>query len=207
MYYKKEVRSSELFSMNESILIEKLMKIEALFAGATTPGERVSADLARQRILMRLKELLPKDPPVEYRFTFTDMWSRKVFVALLRRYDLKPYRYYRQRYTTVMVQVPKSFVVETLWPEFEKINSELQDYLQDITQRVVTQVLHEDSSDAEVVEEPLQIGTNQNHVSESRIIPEDENTGGPPDIRKKEIPKREEGEREKRKGVIVRENS
>ena len=113
--------------MNESILIEKLMKIEALFSGATTPGERVSADLARQRILARLKDLLPKDPPIEYKFTFTDMWSRKVFVALLRRYGLRPYRYYRQRYTTVMVQVPKRFVDETLWPEFEKINSELQE--------------------------------------------------------------------------------
>jgi len=89
--------------------------------------------------------------------------------------------------------------VETLWPEFEKINSELQDYLQDITQRVVTQVLHEDSSDAEVVEEPLQIGTNQNHVSESRIIPEDENTGGPPDIRKKRDSKKRRREREKEK--------
>ena len=200
MYYKKEVRSSELFSMNESILIEKLMKIEALFAGATTPGERVSADLARQRILMRLKELLPKDPPVEYRFTFTDMWSRKVFVALLRRYDLKPYRYYRQRYTTVMVQVPKSFVVETLWPEFEKINSELQDYLQDITQRVVTQVLHEDSSDAEVVEEPLRISMNQRPISESRIIPEDEKTGGPPDTQiKKDSKKKKRGKRKKKK--------
>ena len=49
------------------------MKVEALFAGATTPGERLSADLARQRILMRLKELLPKDPPIEYKFTFTDI--------------------------------------------------------------------------------------------------------------------------------------
>ncbi len=186
--------------MNETILIEKLMKIEALFAGATTPGERLSADLARQRILMRLKELLPKDPPVEYRFTFTDMWSRKVFVALLRRYDLKPYRYYRQRYTTVMVQVPKSFVDETLWPEFEKINSELREYLQGITERVVKQVLHEDSSDAEVVKEPLQISMNQSPILESRIIPEDEKTVGPPDIQKKrDSKKRRRGKRKKKK--------
>lgn len=186
--------------MNERILIEKLMKIEALFAGAITPGERVSADLARQRILMRLQELLPKDPPVEYRFTFTDMWSRKVFMALLRRYDLKPYRYYRQRYTTVMVQVPKSFVDETLWPEFEKINSELREYLQEITQRVVTQVLHEDSSDAEVVEEPLQISTNQGSVTENEVIPEDEKPGAPTDIRKRrDSKKRKRGTRKKKR--------
>ena len=189
--------------MNESNLIEKLMKIEALFAGAATPGERLSADLARQRILLRLKELLPKDPPVEYRFTFTDMWSRKVFVALLRRYNLKPYRYYRQRYTTVMVQVPKSFVDETLWPEFEKISSELREYLQDVTQRVVTQVLHEDSSDAEVVEEPLQIGMNQSPISENQIISEDEKPGRSPDNlkkqKKRDSKKKRRGKRKKKK--------
>ena len=123
--------------MNEATLIEKLIKIEALFAGATTTGEKVSAERARERILMRLKELLQNDPPIEYKFTFPDMWSRKVFTALLRRYDLKPYRYYRQRYTTVMVQVPKTFVDETLWPEFQKISSELDMYLQEVTDRVV----------------------------------------------------------------------
>ncbi len=104
--------------MNEATLIEKLLKIEALFAGAATEGERASAGLARQRILSRLAELIPEDPPVEYKFTFRDMWSHKVFVTLLRRYGLKPYRYRAQRYTTVMVQVPKRFVDETLWPGF-----------------------------------------------------------------------------------------
>ncbi len=143
--------------MDEATLIEKLLKIESLFAGAATEGERTSAGLARQRILKRLAELLPKDPPVEYTFTFPDMWARKVFVTLLRRYGLKPYRYRRQRYTTVMVQVPEQFVTDTLWPEFEKINEELNAYLQEVTDRVVKQVLHEDSSDAEVVERPLQL--------------------------------------------------
>lgn len=143
--------------MNEAALIEKLIKIEALFAGAATEGERASADRARQRILQRLAELIPEDPPVEYKFTFRDMWSRKVFVTLLRRYDLKPYRYHRQRYTTVMVQVPKRFVDETLWPEFQNINEELSAYLQEVTDRVVRQVLHQDSSDVTVVDQPLLI--------------------------------------------------
>jgi hypothetical protein len=143
--------------MNEAKLIEKLLKIEALFSGAATEGERASADLARQRILRRLAELIPEDPPVEYKFTFRDMWSHKVFVTLLRRYGLKPYRYYRQRYTTVMVQVPKRFVDETLWPEFQEINSELNAYLQEVTDRVVKKVLHEDASEAVVVDRPLEI--------------------------------------------------
>ena len=44
--------------------------------------------------------------------------SYKVFVTMLRRYGLRPYRYHCQRYTTVMIQVPERFVTETLWPEF-----------------------------------------------------------------------------------------
>ena len=144
--------------MNEADLINKLIKIEGLFAGAATEGERDSAERAKQRILQRLKELLPEDPPIEYKFTFTDMWSRKVFVALLRRYDFRPYRYYRQRYTTVMVRVPERFVDETLWPEFQKIKDELNAYLEEVTDRIVKKVLHEDSSDTIVVDEPHQLG-------------------------------------------------
>jgi hypothetical protein len=56
-----------------------------------------------------------------------------------------------------MVQVPKRFVDETLWPEFQKINSELSAYLQEVTDRVVKQVLHKDVSDAVVVDRPLEI--------------------------------------------------
>lgn len=144
--------------MNEADLINKLIKIEGLFAGAATEGERDSAERAKQRILQRLKELLPENPPIEYKFTFTDMWSRKVFVALLRRYDFRPYRYYRQRYTTVMVRVPERFVDETLWPEFQKIKNELNAYLEEVTDRIVKKVLHEDSSDTIVVDEPHQLG-------------------------------------------------
>ena len=61
---------TECSDMDEATLIEKLLKIESLFAGAATEGERTSAERSRQRILKRLDELLPQDPPVEYKFTF-----------------------------------------------------------------------------------------------------------------------------------------
>jgi hypothetical protein len=54
-----------------------------------------------------------------------------------------------------MVQVPGSFVDETLWPEFQEINSELGLYLQQITDSVVKRVLHEDISEAVVVDRPI----------------------------------------------------
>jgi hypothetical protein len=143
--------------MDEVKLIEKLRLIEALFSGATTEGEREAAARARERILERLKQFEKEDPPVEYRFTMGDMWSRKVFVALLRRYGIRPYRYSGQRHTTVMARVSKRFVDETLWPEFEEISGTLKSYLSEVTERIVAQVIHGDSSEAEVVDEPAQL--------------------------------------------------
>jgi len=106
--------------VDESKLIEKLRLIEALYAGAATPGERVAAEKARDRILERLRRTEHEDPPVEFQFSMADGWSRRVFVALLRRYGIRPYRYPRQRHTTVMARVSKRFLDGTLWPEFEE---------------------------------------------------------------------------------------
>ncbi len=143
--------------MDEARLIDKLRLIEALYSGATTEGEKVAAERARGRILERLKHWEREDPPVEHRFSMADMWARKVFVAMLRRYGIRPYRYKRQRYTTVMAKVPRRFVDETLWPEFKEISSTLRSYLSDVTDRVVQQVIHQDSSEAEVVEQSKQL--------------------------------------------------
>ena len=145
--------------MNEQKLIDKLRLIEQLAAGAATKGEEVAAELAKERILERLRRLEKKDPPVEYQFTMRDMWARKVFVALLRRYGIKPYRYHRQRHTTVMAQLSKKFVDETLWPEFQEISATLTDYLTDVTERVISQVLHQDSTEADVVEKQKMISS------------------------------------------------
>ena len=138
--------------MNEQKLIDKLRLIERLASGATTKGEEVAAELAKERILERLRLFEKEDPPVEYKFSMTDMWSRKVFVALLRRYGIKPYRYHRQRHTTVMAKLSKTFVDETLWPEFQDISSTLSDYLSEVTDRVISQFLDQESSEAAVIE-------------------------------------------------------
>ncbi|MBN1477332.1 hypothetical protein JXA47_11310, partial [Candidatus Sumerlaeota bacterium] len=79
--------------MDEKTLIAKLQLIEALFAGAATDGERVAAERARERMLERLRFTERQDPAVEHQFPMPDMWGRRVFVALLRRYGIAPYRY------------------------------------------------------------------------------------------------------------------
>lgn len=143
--------------MDEARLIEKLNLIEALFSGAATKGERIAAERARQRILERLELFEREDPAKEFRFSMGDIWSRKVFVALLRRYGIHPYRYRGQRYTTVMANVSKKFVDETLWPEFQELSETLRAYLSEVTDRVVSQVIHQDSSEATVVEKAPQL--------------------------------------------------
>ena len=139
----------------EQKLIEKLQRIEALFAGATTKGEKVAAANALERIREKLRDVQKLDPPVEYKFTLTDVWSKKLFLALLRRYGIEPYRYHRQKHTTVMARVPISFVNETLWPEFQELNNTLRSYLDEVTNRVITTGIYADSSDAEVRQELL----------------------------------------------------
>ncbi len=143
--------------MDEARLIEKLRRIEALVAGGATGGERFAAERARDRILERLRQSETHDPPIEYQFSMTDMWTRKVFVSLLRRYEIRPYRYRGQRRTTVMARVSQRFVDETLWPEFQQISETLRAYLSEVTDRIVQEVIHKDASDAEVVEKPAQL--------------------------------------------------
>jgi hypothetical protein len=62
-------------------LREKLRKIEALFAGAGTTGERLAAEAALERVRARLSELGQKDPPVETQFSMPDQWSRHLFLC------------------------------------------------------------------------------------------------------------------------------
>lgn len=133
-------------------LFETLRKIEALYAGAATPGERDAAASARERIRARLTSTAAQERSEEYRFSMDNPWSRKIFVALLRRYGIEPYRYSRQRRTTVMARVPRSFVEQTLMPEFEAMNRALTAHLERITDEILSQEISNDTSEAREVQ-------------------------------------------------------
>jgi hypothetical protein len=144
--------------LDEKALLEKLRRIEALHAGATTPGERDAAANAIRHIQQRLALAEKEAPPVEYKFTFTDQWTRKLFLALARRYGMKPFRHRGQRYTTVMVRAPKRFVEETLWPEYLELSNALRETLERATDQVLRAVFEQETADAEVREEPPAVG-------------------------------------------------
>jgi len=135
----------------EDDLLARLRKIEALMAGAGTAGEREAAGAALERVKARLAEQARRDPPVELQFSMPDAWSRQLFVALCRRYGLKPYRYPRQRRNTVMLRVPRGFYDTVLWPEFVELDSALVAHLQEVTSRIIHGAVHADTSEAEEV--------------------------------------------------------
>ncbi len=135
-------------------LREKLRKIEALYAGAGTSGERDAAEAALSRLRARLAEREAAETPVEVKFSLGDEWSRRLFVALCRRYGLEPYRYRRQRRTTVVVRLPQSFCDQVLWPEFCELDNELRHYLDQVTSRLISEDVFADTSEATEIDTP-----------------------------------------------------
>jgi len=99
-----------------------------------------------------------RDPAIEMQFSMADQWSRRLLLALARRYGWSPYRYRRQRLTTVMIRVPRGFVDQVLWPEFQALNNVLMQYLNDVTLRVIREEVHGDTSEAAEVAQALPSG-------------------------------------------------
>src|SRR5258708_31216707 len=131
--------------VTERDLSEKLRKITALFEGAATAGERKAAAAAMERVKQAMSGFRKVEQPVEMQFSMADQWQRRLFMALCRRYGLEPYRYRRQRYTTVLVRAPKSFINKTLWPEYRELRDALDEYLNEATERIIKEEVYGDS--------------------------------------------------------------
>lgn len=132
----------------EEQLREKLRKIRALYEGAKTAGERQAAAAAIERLRKALAEMENVERAIEMQFTLPDRWQRRLFTALCRRYGLEPFRYKRQRYTTVMVRAPRSFIEGTLWPEYLDIKDALDEYLLEATDRIIREEVYRQAEEA-----------------------------------------------------------
>ena len=141
----------------EQILREKLRKIEALFAGAATAGEKAAAEAAADRIRAHLRKAASSEKIEEVRFSVPDVWSRQLFIALCRRYGLIPFRYRRMHRQTLIVKGPRSFIDQTLWPEFQDLSAALSAYLSEITEKLIREEVHGETSDAEERDEPKRL--------------------------------------------------
>jgi hypothetical protein len=139
----------------EEQLRERLRKVEALYLGGATAGERHAAAEAAARLRAKLEEAARVDHPVEMKLSFPDRWSVRLFIALCRRYGLKPYRYPRQRHTTVMVKAPRAFFEAVVWRQFNEVHADLWQYLEETTERLIKETISADTADAETVKEPV----------------------------------------------------
>jgi hypothetical protein len=141
----------------EPSLAEKLRQIEAFFAGVINPQDKAAADTILELVRKRLREVEKTEAPEEFRFSMPDRWSGLLFMALLRRYGIQPYRYRGQRRTTVMARVSRRFVNETLWPEYLDLSRLLSSHLEIVAQRIITEAVWRDNSEAEVRAAPPQL--------------------------------------------------
>ena len=142
---------------SEKRLREKLRKIEALYAGAATAGERAAAGAAAERIRKQFEAVSKNERAEEFKFSIPDLWSRQLFTALCRRYGIRPFRYRRMHRQSVLIRAPASFVNGVLWPEFEELSKALMLHLAEITETIIREEVHETTREAEEVEEPSQL--------------------------------------------------
>ena len=141
----------------EQRLREKLRKIEALFAGAATAGEKAAAGAAAERIRRQFFETKSREKAEEFKFSISDPWSRQLFTALCRRYGLRPFRYTRMHRQTVMVHAPASFINNTLWPEFQELSDALSAHLMIITERIIREEVYATTGEADEIPEPARL--------------------------------------------------
>ena len=133
--------------MTREELIDKIAKVEALFSGTDSHGEKQAAGSALDRLKAQLAAA--PEPPTEFKIKIEDPWKRQLFVALCRRNDLHPYRLPRQRRTTVMVRITPSMMNQILWPQFVELSNLLHAYLDEATQDIITRSVHGDLSEAD----------------------------------------------------------
>lgn len=136
----------------------RLAKLEALFARGATAGERAAAGAALERLQARLGRAGPatEEPETEVQYSMPDVWSVRLFVALCRKHGVKPYRYPRQRRTTVMVRVRKAEFEQTIAAEFQELHRELTTYFGEMVNHLIANVMKSDGDDETL--EQRQIG-------------------------------------------------
>ena len=123
-------------------LLDKLQKIQALIDRASNDGERQAAELAKIRLHERIREM-----PTEYKVTNHSSWEKKIFSALCKKNGYNPYRYSRQKNSTVMVRVSKSVMDGVLWPQYTKYTALLQEMFDAVASDLINKIYADDKEE------------------------------------------------------------
>ncbi len=128
---------------------EKLAKLEQLFARGATPGERAAAGAARDRLQasLNVEAAHDEEPEIELQYSLPDVWSVRIFVALCRKHGVRPYRYPRQRRTTVMVRARQAGFERTVASEFRTLYRELTAYFDETVNHLIADAMKSDGDD------------------------------------------------------------
>lgn len=127
-------------------LLDKIRKVEALIEGAKTEGERNAAISAKNRLdEKRLKEL--ESDKKEYALYTQGNWHKKLLLAICRKYGIRPYRYKRQKYTTVMININEDFLNNVLWKEYLEYSQHLGILVEEITNGVIRKIHQDEDED------------------------------------------------------------
>lgn len=135
-------------AVDDDELRARLAKLEALFRRAGTEGERAAAAAAIGRIQERLGRDAP--PAIEMKFSFPDAWAVRLFVAVCRKHGARPYRYPRQRRTTVMVRAPRERFDNEILREFNALHAELNVYFAETVDHLIRSAMKSDGDDSEL---------------------------------------------------------
>lgn len=127
-------------------IADKIRKIEAIIAGTKSDGERQAAEFAKQRLQEKLAA-----QPIEYSIRLESPWKRKLFMAICRKHGFRTYRYMRQKRTTTMVRVGKSFMDSVLWPEFHQYASILDKLTEEILNDLISKIHMVNEEDETVI--------------------------------------------------------
>ena len=83
----------------------------------------------------------------EYKLFTSDSWHKKLLLAICRKYGVLPYRYKRQKYTTVMVKINGTFLNDILWPEYLEYSDHLEKLVEEVTDGLINKIhMHEEES-------------------------------------------------------------
>lgn len=137
--------------VDEKALRQKLAKVEELFRCAGSPGERAAAEAAIGRLHARLGSGdRDQEPKVELKFSLPDRWSMRLFIAICRKHGVRPYRYARQRRTTIMARARPEDFKRVVWSEFCQLHDELERYFEDVSDQLITRAMGSDGNDSTV---------------------------------------------------------
>ena len=136
---------------SQSDIYERLKKVESLFARAGTAGEAAAAAAAIDRLQAQLGKNArgPQEAEIELQYSLPDVWAVRLFFAVCRKHGISPYRYARQRRTTVVIKVRKSHFMRVVEPEFQLLHREMMAYFSETAEHLIRDMMRSDGEDRE----------------------------------------------------------